>query len=364
MGRFEIGTKTVHSSYGTPAERMGNSYVFLLAKSPAGLAAICALVLVLLMAGCSSSGASASATGGSVDSTKSEAAPTGTVSSRQSAAFEDAASSVASNTAHSTRFFRVELPADLEKRMTTELSKPDENVLTFYLDNTAVFAVSHVADHPKGHGEEERKLDCYRLGRANDGTDNTRVSMWVFYVRQGEERYGWGKNAHWGDTSTEELACEELINMMPEELAACVQLKNGSDWVQAQLGEKTVDGAKSAREAHPTAETAAGGSAESTVPVVSPASAEPSSTTPFWGIWVRSSQNENVARATADEVSAAGFGGSVVLTTDWSNLSSEPWYAVTAGRYSSKQDAKSHLQRVQAAGYDRAYVKYSGDYQG
>ena len=286
MSRFEIGAKTAHSSYGTPAERIDNSHVFPVAKPPVGLAAICALVLALLMAGCGSSGTSTSATGGSMDSIKSEAAPTGTLSSQQPAAFETTASSVASNAVHSTRFFRVELPADLEKRLTFELSKPDENVLTFYLGNTAVFAVSHVVEHPKGHGEEERKLDCYRLGRANDGTDSSHVSMWIFYVRQGEERFGCGKNVHWGDTSTESLACDELINMTPEELAACVQLKNGSDWVQAKLGEKTVDGAKSAREAHPTAETAPGGSAESTSQAASAASSEHSSTTPFWGIWL------------------------------------------------------------------------------
>ena len=58
-----------------------------------------------------------------------------------------------------------------------------------------------------------------------------------------------------------------------------------------------------------------------------------------------------------------GFNALVVLTTDWSNLNTEAWYAVTVGTYSTLTDAQSSLAKVKSL-YSSAYVKYTGDYQG
>lgn len=54
-----------------------------------------------------------------------------------------------------------------------------------------------------------------------------------------------------------------------------------------------------------------------------------------------------------------GLNAFVVLTTDWSNLNSEPWYCVSLGSYSSQDAANAALPQAQAA-YADAYVKYSG----
>lgn len=85
----------------------------------------------------------------------------------------------------------------------------------------------------------------------------------------------------------------------------------------------------------------------------------------FYGIWVGASKNEDEANALKDKVSAAGLAGvEVVLTTDWENLNSKPFYVVTAGTYPSKKGADTCLDIVKAAGYSDAYVKFTGRYIG
>ena len=82
---------------------------------------------------------------------------------------------------------------------------------------------------------------------------------------------------------------------------------------------------------------------------------------PFYGIWVSASKNYDDATKTADKVSSYGFDGYVEDTTNWSNLNSEKWYVVTAGRYASEKEANNKLAEVKEY-YPDAYVKYSGDY--
>lgn len=84
---------------------------------------------------------------------------------------------------------------------------------------------------------------------------------------------------------------------------------------------------------------------------------------PFWGIWCYGVKNSDEAYNYARTLSNNGFDGMVYLTTDWSNLNSEPYYVVTAGIYSSESEAKSMLALVQSYCAD-AYVKYSGEYIG
>lgn len=90
-------------------------------------------------------------------------------------------------------------------------------------------------------------------------------------------------------------------------------------------------------------------------------SSEYNNDTPFYGIWVYASKSCDEASSFADEVSSNGFNGYTEVTTDWSNLNKEKWYVVTAGKYSSENEAKTQLNEVKKK-YPDAYVKYSGDY--
>ena len=89
-----------------------------------------------------------------------------------------------------------------------------------------------------------------------------------------------------------------------------------------------------------------------------------SPTEPFYGVWVSASKDYEEALSMARELESAGLSSYVFMTTDWSNLNPEPWYVISAGRARTDSEARSLCDRVQAAGYDDAYVKYSGDYIG
>ena len=83
----------------------------------------------------------------------------------------------------------------------------------------------------------------------------------------------------------------------------------------------------------------------------------------FYGIWCSASKSEAEAYDYANWLSGYGFAARVFMTTDWSNLNSEPWYVISAGMYYSESDAYAALPSVQQVVTD-AYVKYSGSYQG
>ncbi len=85
---------------------------------------------------------------------------------------------------------------------------------------------------------------------------------------------------------------------------------------------------------------------------------------PFYGIWCSASKDMSDATKVVDKLRDSGFDARVYLTSDWSNLNSDPWYVVTAGVFSTESEAKSVLVDVKAIGYSDAYVKYSGDYIG
>ena len=83
----------------------------------------------------------------------------------------------------------------------------------------------------------------------------------------------------------------------------------------------------------------------------------------FWGVWTLGTKDLPEAVDYARRVSLEGFSAEVFLTTDWSNLNPEPWYVVSLGCTSTEDEAHAVQQRAANAGYDDAYVKYSGSYQ-
>ena len=84
----------------------------------------------------------------------------------------------------------------------------------------------------------------------------------------------------------------------------------------------------------------------------------------FYGIWCAASKNEDDLRQMSDKLSAiAGVEPYIVLSTDWSDLNSEPWYCLSAGRYSTQSEAEAMLTAVQQV-IGSAYVKYTGEFIG
>ncbi|MCR5747260.1 MAG: SPOR domain-containing protein [Lachnospiraceae bacterium] len=81
----------------------------------------------------------------------------------------------------------------------------------------------------------------------------------------------------------------------------------------------------------------------------------------FWGVWCSASTSEAEAEAYAETLRTSGFDAKVFLTTDWENLNSNPYYVVTACVCTTQEEADRLLANVQNAGYEDAYVKYSGE---
>lgn len=88
-----------------------------------------------------------------------------------------------------------------------------------------------------------------------------------------------------------------------------------------------------------------------------------SSTTPFYGIWCEAYKSQSVAQSAISKYVNKGVDAKVFVTTDWSNLNSKKWYIISAGVYSSKEEAKAALPKIQNQ-YPDAYIKYSGSWQG
>ena len=84
---------------------------------------------------------------------------------------------------------------------------------------------------------------------------------------------------------------------------------------------------------------------------------------PFYGIWCYASKDSDEAESYAEYLESVCEEPEVLLSSDWSNLNSEPYYVVTAGRYETEEEAKEALDEVQSV-CDGAYVKYSGEYLG
>ncbi len=85
----------------------------------------------------------------------------------------------------------------------------------------------------------------------------------------------------------------------------------------------------------------------------------------YYGVFVASFKTPDECVDTEMKLDDAGYRlCPVVYTPDFSKLNPEPYYVVTAGLYSSQQDAEKTLEEVKAAGFKDAYVKNTGKYIG
>ena len=188
------------------------------------------------------------------------------------------------------------------------------------------------------HGNEA-KGESALIGEIALGASNEPV----FFFTSGLDAEG--RSIYAGsDEQPVSLATEHYLGVEPDEVISWVELDSGSGWVPTEASEGDVSGESGSNGA------TAGAVAD-----------EGAADAPFWGIWVGASTDPGEAEAIASAVRDQGFEADVVLTTDWSNLNSEPWYVVTAGRHDSEDQANALLGAVQSAGWPDAYVKYSGD---
>lgn len=86
--------------------------------------------------------------------------------------------------------------------------------------------------------------------------------------------------------------------------------------------------------------------------------------TSFYGIWCAAFKSEDQAYDYAETLRDKGFeNASVIMTSQWSNMNSDTWYAVTADFYETKSAANKDLNKAKSIS-SNAYIKYSGNWVG
>lgn len=235
-----------------------------------------------------------------------------------------------------TELFRISLPTDVAEKVS--FSETHNSITMGYSDSSALLATIYPASEAM---ETEAALGYYTLGEVYVGGHYEEARMSLAFLTEDN------KTAHAASRDPLECGIEKLLGMTPEEFASCISLNTGSEYEPATA---VFTGGRSANASTTTAD-----------PVMTEGTwAVP--TEPFWGIWTDASKDRAEVEAIAQRIhDQTGDKATVVLTTDWSNLNSEPWYVISMGRWSSQEDANAALPRIQANGYPDAYVKYSGD---
>lgn len=228
-------------------------------------------------------------------------------------------------------FLRITLPKDIADQVS--FSESDGWITMTYVPTKgtllSIYPKSNAPDH-----ELEDKAETYSLGEASVNGQTQQVMMRIDYFGSSNTP------AHWSAQDATQLGIAKVFAMSVADFASCVELNTGSGYAMAH--------------ATPITE-----GANSSAGTQSAASGVPSSA--FWGIWAQASKDKSEAEAAAQRIrNDYGLDAFVVLTTDWSNLNSEPWYCVSIGSYPSQDAANAALSQARTA-FSDAYIKYSGD---
>ena len=217
------------------------------------------------------------------------------------------------------------------------------------------------------HGDEAKGTRI-QLGTVTDNGVESNAALSVLQLDED------GKTIYGGLEKTGTLASEVYLGIAPEEIASWIEV-NGNQAGGKSTGNSTSSAASAPGVAGGSAangSAASGSSASANAnsgTAASGTSQQPTTgvskrTTPFWGVWISASKDLDEAVAAAQEAASRGLQGEVFMTTDWSNLNTEPWYVVSAGCLNSESEANAQVSKAQNAGYENAYAKHSGDYVG
>lgn len=80
----------------------------------------------------------------------------------------------------------------------------------------------------------------------------------------------------------------------------------------------------------------------------------------FYGVWTAAETDYDKAVEKAKALSDLGYESYVCYSPEWKDLSSDAYCCVTAGRYSTEEEANDALSNVKNDGYPDAYVKHTG----
>lgn len=234
--------------------------------------------------------------------------------------------------------FRITLPADIANKVTFQTGTHLDIVYMSSNDGNDLSLAEILPQNQSPEHSGEAAHVVYSLGTVDLAGSPDEAIMDLTYVDAN------GSTIYMGRPESATLpvmtGIEKYLGMTPEEFAACIEIKTANGF------ERSIPRCISNRDFPQKLENA---KKSSGVP-----------TSAFWGIWAQASKDKAEMEAAAQRMrSDYGFDAFVVLTTDWSNLNSEPWYCVSLGSYSSEDAANAALSKARSV-YSDAYVKYSG----
>lgn len=236
-----------------------------------------------------------------------------------------------------SKCFQIFLPEDLADKIS--FVEKNNTVSIKYVPTDIIFATLF----PQGEalaGEDAHRT--YLLGEVYIGGHYEEAKLDCYYIEDN------GQIAHWGSKKPREIGLEKLLGISCEDFISYIRVNTGSEYIPAQVEMISDDPG--------IAETSSAPNAQS---VESDGAKPPQE--PFWGIWVGASKDKDEMDALAQQLKDEGIGnGIVIMTTDWDNLNTEPWWVVSVGQYASEDAALSVLENIKQHGYPNAYVKYSG----
>ena len=82
---------------------------------------------------------------------------------------------------------------------------------------------------------------------------------------------------------------------------------------------------------------------------------------PFFGLWVESYKEKQLALDLVEKLKEKGLDAYSIYSCEYENLNKEPYWCVTIGLSGSEPEAQAYIEDAAKAGYPDAYVKYTGN---
>lgn len=217
-----------------------------------------------------------------------------------------------------------------------ELTQKAKNdyCIDFYCDKTRI-ATIYVVGY-RGDKSDEAKQACFLLGKTYCNGVSKDVYLNLYYIDED------GKCMHW-NAADGELAVCKLFNTTAEQFASSFSLlQNPSKDAWKHCTPLLIE-----KDCSPIADNAN----------------DTEDIHEFWGVWVGASKDRAIADSIAGNAQNEGFKESqVIITSDWENLNTETWYAVTVGCFDSEEEAEAALEKARCLNQD-AYIKHSGSHK-
>ena len=323
-----------------------------------GIVLACAMALMVM--GCMEEAADADA---SAASESTAAAQTESTAAADEAADDEAADGeeaaeeeAPAEAVETCEMFRLRVPSEVAQYI--DFQQEQDNRLVASYGDVALFEVA-CYDTLKSD-RAEWKCRAYSCGYGANESGWHEVTLSNFYITADGTA-----NAQVKDKDATVFALAFLLGLTEEDVLSWVELQQASgENLSTPLWKVCYPVLMSDDAVEPYVPKSSSSSSKSNKKEQSSSSSAtvaPTTNEPFWGVWAASFKDAGNAAEFAAQAVADGWPeAAVYVTSDWSDLNSDTWYAVSLQRCDSQSDAEAAAKRASKSGYKGAYAKYTG----